>query len=454
MKLHRLWTGVIASAIAGVWLVLALPAAGQEPEAWSASEVVALENGFWFDGEQFRARQAVYIIAGRLETSRPRRIDRRVDLAGGYVISPFGDAHTHHYDSPFQFPTQRGADLRAGVFYAMTMTAPALSVARIRAQFAGPDNVDVRTSLGGITGPESHPAEIYEALALGYYTFEQQLAHQAEIRASRSENGNAYHVVSNRDELDAAWDRLSGQRPDFVKVYLRSSERYAEGWGRWGPGGGLDPALLPAVAEHARGAGLRLAVAVSSVSDYRAALAAGASLATHLPCYQDTEIDGADNPYFDAPADAECQLLRADSRAAARQRMVSILITSEWAKPSALRGQRYLDWEGRNVALLEAAGAPLAIGSNAYGDTVIAGLIEQGQRRLFGVARLLRLATMDTPRAIFPERRVGCLRSGCEASFLVLEANPLLGMAAIRDIRWRVKDGVLLSAEAIAPPSE
>ena len=29
-----------------------------------------------------------------------------------------------------------------------------------------------------------------------------------------------------------------------------------------------------------------------------------------------------------------------------------------------------------------------------------------------------------TPRAIFPQRRVGCLEDGCEASLLVLAADP------------------------------
>ena len=38
---------------------------------------------------------------------------------------------------------------------------------------------------------------------------------------------------------------------------------------------------------------------------------------------------------------------------------------------------------------------------------------------------LLKLWAEDTPRAIFPQRRVGFLRDGNEANFLALEGNPL-----------------------------
>jgi imidazolonepropionase-like amidohydrolase len=48
---------------------------------------------------------------------------------------------------------------------------------------------------------------------------------------------------------------------------------------------------------------------------------------------------------------------------------------------------------------------------------------------------------MATPAAIFPGRRIGRLAPGYEASFLVLGANPLERLDAVRDIRLRVKQG-------------
>ena len=244
-------------------------------------------------------------------------------------------------------------------------------------------------------------------------------------------------MVETPADLEEKWPLILGNRPDIVKVYLRVSERYEESYGKWGPGGGLDPELLPLVSRLADEAGLRLAVANSSLSDFRASLAAGADLVSHLPCYQDMLSD-PESPYYRVDTDDECRLSVEDAEAAAAAGMGAVLIVSEWAKD---RPEANVEWEKRNTALLQEAGAPLAIGSNAYGSTVVDGLIAGAEKGFFEPARLLRLATTDTARLIFPERRVGCFDAGCEASFVVLDGNPLESFEQIRNIQLRVKDG-------------
>jgi imidazolonepropionase-like amidohydrolase len=49
--------------------------------------------------------------------------------------------------------------------------------------------------------------------------------------------------------------------------------------------------------------------------------------------------------------------------------------------------------------------------------------------------------TTNGARAVFPGRRIGALREGYEASFLVLEGNPLANFDAVTRIRLRFKDG-------------
>jgi imidazolonepropionase-like amidohydrolase len=51
---------------------------------------------------------------------------------------------------------------------------------------------------------------------------------------------------------------------------------------------------------------------------------------------------------------------------------------------------------------------------------------------------------VQTPQAIFPERRIGRLDEGYEASFLVLNGNPVEDWSAMRRIRLRVKRGNVL----------
>src|SRR5688572_13969628 len=73
-------------------------------------------NGKWFDGRTFREK-IFYSVAGKLTTKRPSRIDETIDLNGGFVVPPFGDAHCHHFDSSYNIDQQIGMYLRDGVFY-------------------------------------------------------------------------------------------------------------------------------------------------------------------------------------------------------------------------------------------------------------------------------------------------------------------------------------------------
>jgi imidazolonepropionase-like amidohydrolase len=65
---------------------------------------------------------------------------------------------------------------------------------------------------------------------------------------------------------------------------------------------------------------------------------------------------------------------------------------------------------------------------------------------VFDNLALLKLWAEATPRAIFPGRKLGCLQQGCEASFLVLRADPIADFGHVRDIALRVKQGRILPA--------
>jgi imidazolonepropionase-like amidohydrolase len=54
--------------------------------------------------------------------------------------------------------------------------------------------------------------------------------------------------------------------------------------------------------------------------------------------------------------------------------------------------------------------------------------------------------TENGARTTFPGRKIGALREGYEASFLVLAGNPLSDLANVRRIVLAVKDGVVLVA--------
>ena len=55
-------------------------------------------NGLWFDDEAF-VQRTLFSEAGVLTATPPVRVDRVIDLAGVYVVPPFG-AHNHNVDFP------------------------------------------------------------------------------------------------------------------------------------------------------------------------------------------------------------------------------------------------------------------------------------------------------------------------------------------------------------------
>jgi len=84
----------------------------------------------------------------------------------------------------------------------------------------------------------------------------------------------------------------------------------------------------------------------------------------------------------------------------------------------------------------------LAVGSDNVSDSSV---LEAEHLHSLGVVdrlALLKIWTEDTPRAIFPQRRIGFLRDGYEASFLAIEGNPLEDWRNIRRIKVRFNQGL------------
>ena len=99
-----------------------------------------------------------------------------------------------------------------------------------------------------------------------------------------------------------------------------------------------------------------------------------------------------------------------------------------------------------NLRLLRRNGTPFLIGND--GQTLdqasIFGEVEYlDELGVFPRPELLRIL-FTTGRKLFPSRRIGCFEPGCEADFLILRANPLTDIKALRTIETRVKAGAKL----------
>ena len=63
---------------------------------------------------------------------------------------------------------------------------------------------------------------------------------------------------------------------------------------------------------------------------------------------------------------------------------------------------------------------------------------------VFDNKTLLKIWCENTAKTIFPDRKLGFLREGYEATFLVLNGNSLIDFMNVKDINLRVKQGKIL----------
>jgi hypothetical protein len=388
-----------------------------------ADHGVEYRGGRWFDGTRF-VPHTMYVADGVFRRTAPLRVDSIVDLAGGYVIPPFGDAHYHLVD-PRVEPTV-AAFLRDGIFYVRDQGNAPLVRRLIEPRLNPPASIDFISANQGWTSPGGHPVEVVMRGA--------QMPGPMGAFVRDSLDPGIVMQVSTTDDIERRWAYFLAGKPDFLKVYLFNSEHHGRllddprGFGNRG----IDPRLVPELVRRGHAAGLAVSAHVFTAADFRAAINAGVDMIAHLP-----GGPGRDpSPFLLTDADAE----------AARTLGTRVIttVTQHGNGDRALADRLMHEQYAHNITLLRRAGVPLLIGSDVMGATAateIAGLARSG---LFTNLELLRLWSVATPQSIFPSRRVGVLDEGFEASFLVLPGDPLADFSHTRAIVRRVKQGIAL----------
>jgi cytosine/adenosine deaminase-related metal-dependent hydrolase len=378
-------------------------------------------NARWFDGRTF-VRKTMFTVGGSFRSSWEGPVEATIDLHGGYVIPPFADAHNHAFGADARVAEELKAYLTAGVFYVKNPNDIAALSAPVAARLNKPATIDIVYAHGGLTAPGGQPVPIYDSAA-----------GQGVFRDWPKERmpGQAYYLVGDAAALDSAWPLLLATKPDFVKTYLEHSEEWERR--RNDPAffgaRGLDPSLLPKIVARAHFSGLRVSTHVATSADFRNALSAGVDEINHLPLESLTDED---------------------AKRAAASRTVIVTTTLSHRKTDGIRDLDGIHRE--NLKRLRKAGAVLALGLDNHG-TVVAEAENIHRLAPFDDAALLDIWTAATARAILPERKIGCLSDGCEASFLALAGDPLGDFANVRKIAFRMKQGFVLEVvPSVADP--
>jgi hypothetical protein len=415
--------------LSGSAALLLYGSAGAESAGHAAPlETYAFEKGLWFDGSGFRSGP-FYSVNGTLTFNRPAAVNVTIDLSGQYVIPPFAEAHNHNIEPPKLSEVIRRY-LTDGIFYVKNPCNPPRLKAALAERVNKRDSVDVVFANGGLTASGGHPMP---------------LAQRNLERSGRVEDwaeGTFYFVIDRVEDLQSKWPQVLASKPDFIKVFLQYSEEYERRHGNssFADWSALNPAIVPLIVERAHAAGLRVSCHIETATDFHNALAAGVDEINHLPGLRPDRNDWS-NVQIE-----RYKIAKADAALAARSGtiVVTTFATAVARIAKANAGEAFREWRELliwNLNVLKEAGVAIAVGSDRYSETAVAEAVALESLKVFSNDELLRMWCDTSARTIFPTRKIGALREGYEASFLVLDGTPIADFNRIRGIRRRFKQG-------------
>jgi imidazolonepropionase-like amidohydrolase len=415
-------------SIRNVGLALTLSACASGNGAPSDADRTAYVNAQIFDGERF-APGTIVVEANRIVDADPSTAAQRIDLGGAYVVPPFCEAHNHNLGLANDNEAVIARYLSEGIYYVGVLSNLPVLTDPVRHTYNKPTSVDVIFANGPLTATGGHPIRLREFLL-------EQGAYPGFTRETLP--GQGYFVLDDEADIERLWPDIVGLRPDFIKIILSFSEEFARR--RDDPAffglKGLDPALVPRIVERAHGAGLRVFAHVETAHDFHVGVDAGVDVIAHLP--------GSDQPSRIDPADATL----------AAERGVRVMTTADLIerprrreRHAALRAAQI-----ENLRILRQAGVILAAGSDEYDQTSGYEIAHLRSLDVFSNLELLRMWSGNCSTTLFPDRRLGRLEPGFEASFLALKGDPLVDFDATQDIALRVKEGRVLEVSPVPSP--
>jgi imidazolonepropionase-like amidohydrolase len=420
---------LLSTAAALVGPMLGAKALGLKP----LTKTYEFINGQWFDGQNFRNRR-FYSVDGVLTSVKPARIDEAADLNGKYVVPPFGEAHNHNLEASERIDELIRRYLQDGIFYIKNPNNLPTARTSLLGKINIRTSVDVMFANGGLTASGGHP--------LGVAKRNLERGEKPEDWAE----GGFYFIIDNPADLNRKWEKILAGKPDFIKTYLQYSEEYEkrkddDAYYDWRA---LNPALLPEIVRRAHRVGLRVSTHVETATDFHNALMAGVDEINHTPGFRPEKGDWKK---YDA---SRFKISERDARLAARNKVVVVttLITAIEHALQKKEGEPFNEMRDllvHNLQLLKRHNVRIAIGSDSYRQTSLAEALNLYKLAAIDNRGLLKMWCETTAGTIFPKRKIGYLKDGYEANFLVLNDNPLQDFANVRKIDRRFKQGEFLS---------
>jgi len=394
--------------------------------AQNAVKAYEFRNGQWYDGKGF-VTATWYTNNGLLSKKAPSKIDSVIDLQGKWVIPPMGDAHCSSISENPSAANTLNLYMGEGIFYLQMLGNTKEGRAATAPLMNKPTAPDAVFANGVITCTLGHPFLEYEGPANKIKNPAVWVEKYAELKTSQKMLGNGYWFIDNKEALTANWDKIKMQNPGVISIYLLDVKNNGGKEGK-----GLSEEVAKLVIKKAHKSGLRVFAQVETADDLSIGLKLGVDGFSNLPGH---DWDGnGDTKKF--------EISEADLKIMAKKRTPLILLLSH--AQAATNRTATQAFHKKTLKQLLDANINVAMGSDDSQRT-----LRMELNYWFGLgdmddARTLKVLCENTPRAIFPDRKIGKIENGYEASFLVLSDNPFSNVLKTRVQSFKVKNGVLL----------
>jgi imidazolonepropionase-like amidohydrolase len=457
-----------AAAVAGALALGTLVAAAVAPPARAPSGF-AIVGATLLDGTGGPARaDAVVVVEGervkavgsRAEVALPKGL-RIVDGRGRWVMPGLVDAHVHFFQSGGAYTRPDVIDLRGHRSYEEEIAGVKR---RLDATFA-------RYLLCGVTsvvdaGGPMWNFEVRDRAARTALAPRVAVAGPLVSTVARPQLdlGDPPIVkVDSPADARALVAREAARKPDFIKIWFIQRPGDDPAAGR---------ALLEAVVDEARRAGLRVAVHATELAGARMAVDAGAAILVHSVFDQPVDdafaaavhdkgvlyvptlfvVKGYDlvlSGRF-APTPAEARLGDPDPLRSFED-MKSFAEFKGTGRPTA---DAALKTGSENLRRLAAAGARIAAGTDAGNIGTLHGPSIYRELRLMADAgmnpsQVLSAATLGGARVMGREADLGTLAAGKLADLLILDGDPTADLSVLESPREVIKAGRILARDEL-----
>lgn len=414
------------------------------------SQTILFKNGLWFNGKEF-VSGSFYSVNGIFKSKTTNRVDTVYNLSNKFILPPFADAHTHNLDGSFELQKQIQQYVKEGTQYVMVLTNYSSGAAANRPLFNKPGSLDVWYANGGITCTLGHPFMAYEPRAIGIYQWWDPNKFDTIIH-SRTGEGKVYWFFDTKEDVDKKWNEYLSSKPDIVKIYLLDTKHH-EILMHNGKAGdkGLSEEVAAYVVKKAHDAGLRVAAHIETMDDFTIGLQIGVDIFAHMPFYGYNGKDSITYPTFSGD---EIKIIKKKKviviPTASLNEVYSVVydVSNNYkGKFDSARFISVISFQKKMLSILKNAGFTIAIGSDRYGSSITQEYSYWFAQKLFDPLFIINTLCTTTPRVIFPKRKIGFLNKGYEASFIVLDKNPLEDWNNLKTVSMVIKQGIQLTIQ-------